>query len=363
MSHDILILGASYGSLLGTKLAMAGHRVTLVCTQSTARLINREGTRVRFPIRGRDTPLEIRSMHLPGSTLACTPDEVDPSAYDMIALGMQESQYGNPDVLPLVQQVAASGRPCMAIMNMPPLAYLHRLDRLSPLGLRRCYAEASLWDDFDPALMTLASPDPQAFRPPEEPKNVLQVGLPTNFKVARFESEQHTALLREIACSIDEARYTCEGVAIDVPVRLKVHDSKFVPLAKWPMLITGNYRCIQAQGAISIRDAVWSDPAASERIYRWVAELCMSIGASAEDLVPFDKYAKAARDLGKPASVARALVGGAKHVERVDALVERIAVQRGGSLPELRTIVDRVDGWLARNRTPVNTDAGLELVR
>lgn len=362
MGHDILILGASYGSLLGTKLALAGHRVTLVCTHSTARVINREGTRVRFPIRGRDTPLEIRSTHLPGSILACTPGEVDPSAYDLIALGMQESQYGNPDVLPLVQQVAASGRPCMAIMNMPPLTYLHRLDRLSPLGLRRCYTDASLWDDFDPALMTLASPDPQAFRPPEEPKNVLHVGLPTNFKVARFESEQHTALLRDIERSIDEARYSCDGEAIDVPVRLKVHDSKFVPLAKWPMLITGNYRCIQAQGAISIRDAVWSDPAASERIYRWVAELCMSIGASAEDLVPFDKYAKAARDLGKPSSVARALVGGATHVERVDALVERIAVQRGGSLPELRAIVDRVDAWLQRNRSPVAADVGLELV-
>ena len=37
-----------------------------------------------------------------------------------------------------------------------------------------------------PKLMTLASPDPQAFRPPEEPMNVLQVALPTNFKVARI---------------------------------------------------------------------------------------------------------------------------------------------------------------------------------
>jgi len=250
----------------------------------------------------------------------------------------------------------------MGIMTMPPLAYLHRLERLSALGLRRCYAEASLWDEFDPALMTLARPDPQAFRPPEEAKNVLHVGLPTNFKVARFESDRHTALLREIERSIDDVRYCGDGEAVDVPVRLKVHESKFVPLAKWPMLITGNYRCIQPQGAMSIRDAVWSDPAASERIYRWVTELCTSIGAGADDLVPFDKYAKAARDLGKPSSVARALVGGAKHVERVDALVERISVQRGGSSPELRAIVDRVDGWLARNRNPVAADAGLELV-
>ena len=32
VKHNILILGASYGSLFGTKLLMAGHRVSLVCT-------------------------------------------------------------------------------------------------------------------------------------------------------------------------------------------------------------------------------------------------------------------------------------------------------------------------------------------
>ena len=42
--HRVLILGASYGSLLGTKLLMAGHDVTLVCTPSTAALVNRSGT-------------------------------------------------------------------------------------------------------------------------------------------------------------------------------------------------------------------------------------------------------------------------------------------------------------------------------
>lgn len=37
----ILILGASYGSLLATKLVMAGHHVTLVCLPHEADLINR----------------------------------------------------------------------------------------------------------------------------------------------------------------------------------------------------------------------------------------------------------------------------------------------------------------------------------
>src|SRR5581483_11310489 len=53
---NVLILGASYGSLFGTKLLLAGHRVALVCTRPTAELINREGTLVRFPIKGRQAP-------------------------------------------------------------------------------------------------------------------------------------------------------------------------------------------------------------------------------------------------------------------------------------------------------------------
>jgi hypothetical protein len=36
---------------------------------------------------------------------------------------------------------------------------------------------------------------------------VLQVGLPTNFKAARFESERETSILRNLEADIDAARY------------------------------------------------------------------------------------------------------------------------------------------------------------
>ena len=36
---DILLMGASYGSLLGAKLLMAGHNVTFVCLPAEADLI------------------------------------------------------------------------------------------------------------------------------------------------------------------------------------------------------------------------------------------------------------------------------------------------------------------------------------
>lgn len=73
MARNILILGASYGSLLGTKLAMAGHDVTLVCTARTAGVINSEGTEVRIKLRDEDTHRAIRSADLPGKVTAMTP--------------------------------------------------------------------------------------------------------------------------------------------------------------------------------------------------------------------------------------------------------------------------------------------------
>ncbi|HZM03827.1 MAG TPA: 2-dehydropantoate 2-reductase N-terminal domain-containing protein, partial [Candidatus Saccharimonadales bacterium] len=122
MQHKILILGASYGSLFGTKLLMAGHAVTLVCTPSTVELINREGTIVRFPVRGRDALLDIPSKKLPGTLSASAPNDVQPERFDLVVLGMQESQYGTKGVAELMGRIAKARVPCLAIMNMPPLS-------------------------------------------------------------------------------------------------------------------------------------------------------------------------------------------------------------------------------------------------
>ena len=346
----ILILGASYGSLLGTKLLLAGHRVTLVCTAPTAELINREGTLVRFPLKGREAPVEIASRRCPGELSACAPNEADPGAFDLIVLGMQESQYGTPGVRELMGRIAGSRKPCFAIMNMPPLPYLKRIPGLSIGALEGCYADPAVWEGFDPALITLASPDPQAFRPADQPKNVLQVGLPTNFKVARFESARDTQLLRGLEADIEATRLRVDGSELEIPVKLKVHESIFVPLAKWPMLIAGNYRCIRADEMIPIREAVHGNVATSREIYDWVAKLCHRLGAESEDLVPFEKYAKAAEGLAKPSSAARALFSGAHHIERVDSLVRRIAHQLELHSEALHEIVALVDERLGRNR-------------
>src|SRR5262249_3427423 len=151
---------------------------------------------------------------------------------------------------------AESHKPCLAIMNMPPLPYLKRIPGLATGDLEECYADPGVWKAFDPAMTTLASPDPQAFRPPDQPKNFLQAGLPTNFKAARFDAEEPTQILRNLETGIESARFNPGDGAVEIPVKLKVHDSIFVPLAKWPMLMAGNYRCIRAEEMISIKDAV-----------------------------------------------------------------------------------------------------------
>jgi hypothetical protein len=349
--YRILILGASYGSLLATKLLMAGHRVSLVCTRGTADLINRAGTRVRFPIKGWQGSLEISSTGLPGVLSACEPHDADPGEFDLVVLAMQESHYGSPGVRGLMRRIARSRKPCLAIMNMPPLPYLKRIPGLWIAPLAQCYADPGVWDGFDPALMTLASPDPQAFRPHDEPKNVLQVGLPTNFKVARFDASGPTGILRDLESGIEAVRFDPDGEALEVPVKLKVHDSVFVPLAKWPMLIAGNYRCIRRDDMIPIKDAVHGNVDESRNVYEWVSRLCNKLGAEDEDLVPFEKYAKAAEGLGKPSSAARALFGGAAHIERVDCLIKQIARQQKLQSATVDEIVTLVDRRLGMNRS------------
>ncbi len=345
-TQKVLILGASYGSLLGVKLALAGHDVKLVCLPKEAELINAKGAIVRMPVKGREGLVEVNSRELAGKLSAAGTAEVRPADYDLIALAMQEPQYRSPGVRELLDEVARSRVPCLSIMNMPPLPYLARIPGVDPAKCTDSYTDATVWKSFDPKLVTLCSPDPQAFRPPEEEVNVLQVRLPTNFKAARFDSEAHTALLRGLERDIEAARFK----GMELPVKLKVHDSVFVPLAKWAMLLAGNYRCVRRDNVISIKEAVHGDLAETRAVYEWVADLCVSLGASRADMVPFEKYANAALSLQSPSSAARALAAGAQYIERVDRLVQSVAAQRGLRSPAVDETVALVDDWLVRNR-------------
>ena len=350
MSYNILLMGASYGSLLASKMLFGGHTIHLVCLPAEADLINAEGFRVRLPVRGRKDPVVLDSRKLPGKVTAGPAAGVNPKDYDLVGLCMQEPQYRSSGVRELLDAVAKSRVPCMSIMNMPPLPYIRRIPGLDHDALKPAYTDPAVWENFDPKCMTLNSPDPQAIRQPDEQVNVLMVTLPTNFKVARFDDEKSTAILRQLEKDIEGARFDTPEGKIELPVKLKVHDSIFVPLAKWAMLLAGNYRCITADGIRTAQEAVHSDLATSRTVYEFVNDLVVKLGANPADLVPFEKYAAAAQSLIRPASAARALSNGAIYIERPDMLVQMIAKQKGLSHPVIDGIVALVNSRLEANR-------------
>ena len=124
-----------------------------------------------------------------------------------------------------------------------------------------------------------------------------------NFKAAVFADPAHTEMLRRLEADI--AAVTVDGK--DVPVKLRVYDSLFVPMAKWSMLLTGNYRCVEADGVRAIRDAVHGDiRCVNDRCMDGLMRWPVSLVPTQPIQVPFEKYANAAQQgLLKPSSAAR----------------------------------------------------------
>ena len=349
-TYKILLMGASYGSLLASKLLFGGHSIHLVCLPAEADLINAEGFRVRLPVRGRSEPVLLESRKLPGKVTAGPAAGVNPKDYDLIGLCMQEPQYRSPGVRELLDAVGKSRVPCMSIMNMPPLSYIKRIPGLDHKALEAAYTDPRVWDSVDPNKITLNSPDPQAIRPPDGKANELLVTLPTNFKCARFVDDKDTAIVRQLEKDVEAARFDAPEGKIELPVKLRVYESIFVPLAKWAMLLAGNYRCITADGMRTAQEAVHTNIEEARSVYNFVNDLVVKLGASPDDLVPFEKYAAAAQSLTRPASAARALNNGAPNIERADKLVQLIARQKGLSHPAIDAQVALVDARLDANR-------------
>lgn len=343
MTLRVLVLGASYGLLPGIRLALAGHRVTLIGRAEEIAAMGRDPLRLELVGRRDGAPIVLAVPPEKGIALT-TPAEADPEQADMVLLAMQEPQYADPVVAELMGRIAASGRPCLSIMNMPPPPFMARLG-IDLAALGGVYASASVWSRFAPELVTLASPDAQAVRLDPAQPGVLTVTLASNFKVAPFARAEDQALLERLAR--DWAAFKHHGQR--PPVQLLAQHTLHVPLAKWPMLIAGNCRCLVEGGVRPIAEAVHADLASSERLYGVVSELARSLGAREADLVPFAAYAKAAQGLTRPSSLARALASGATRVERIDLLIMRLLATQDLDPAPLEPIVAAIEERLAEN--------------
>jgi hypothetical protein len=137
-----------------------------------------------------------------------------------------------------------------------------------------------------------------------------------------------------------------DGSKIELPVKLRVYDSIFVPLAKWSMLLAGNYRCVTKDGMRTAQEAVHSDIETSRSVYNFVFDLCVKLGASPSDLVPFENTPPQRR-LVRPASAARPAERRPQHPARRQAV--QIAKRRPPATPPSAQVA-LVDERLAANR-------------
>ncbi len=323
---SVLVLGASYGLLPATRIALAGHAVTIVCRAEEGDSIAASGVAVHLPERGGGSVFTLSpDAHVgrgsPGSIGFVTPQMAQPNDADFVFLAMQEPQLKAAEIHSLMRVIAQARVPVLSLQNMPPPPFLNRIG-LEKSVYGAAYTSLSVWDGFDPDLFSLASPDAQAVRQDPTSPGALTITLATNFKAAQFGDDDAQNVLQRLAQDVDASRPGGKHPS----VRLVPSEYLHAPLAKWPMLICGNCRCLRENAEpVSIAEAVHSDLTASREIYDWTASIARQMGAPDSAMVPFDRYADVAHQLTLPSSLARGLAAGAPAVERIDILLASIA--------------------------------------
>jgi len=338
----ILIFGASYGIVIATKLMLAGYDVTCVCKSDEALIINKDGFTLELP-GYLNKNLKISSQELPGKILALTPEDVNLENINLVFLAMQEAQYKDSNIEMLLTNIAKQKIPSVSIMNIPPYSYLKNFNLTNLDRIKTLYKSYEIWEKFDLNFLTHCSADPQVYKPDLKKINYINVRLASNFKISNFKDLNSSNLLKEISNKVKSSRIKTKNTEIRMPINLNVYDSAHISLSKWPMLITGNYRCIDPTGIISIKDAVFQNIEESKIIYNDVMKLCSLIGAEEKNLINFDTYLKAAKNLTAPSSVARAAYSGSQNFERVDKLVLFLAEDKGLQIHKLKEIVKIFD--------------------
>lgn len=351
-TRHLLVLGAAYGLLPAVRMAQAGHCVTVMCRAEEQADLAAHGAKISFLRRDGQigqtltAPAE-RGPSTQAGRLGLIGADVDPAGFDMVFSALAEPHLAAPEIGQLFARIAAARRPLVVLANLLPLPFLARFAQVDLAALRPAYQGRAVWAGIDPDLVTAASPDAQAVRADPACAHHLTVTLASNFKIAPFVGADHQQILAQIAADVGAFRQN----GLPLPVRMMAQASAFVPLAKWPMLMTGNCRSVTLSGPPRpIADAVGDDPDQSRQIYDHVTEIIRRIGADAADIVPFVAYASAAKALTRPSSLARALAKGATEVERIDLMIARTAAALALQSPLIDTIVAQIEARLATNR-------------
>ena len=114
---------------------------------------------------------------------------------------------------------------------------------------RDSYTDPSVWASFDPeARSRSAAPIRRPSGRPRRRPTCCRCACPPTSRRRASSPMRIRRCCASSAADIEAARFEVDGEKIELPVKLKVHDSVFVPLAKWAMLLAGNYRCVKADG-------------------------------------------------------------------------------------------------------------------
>ena len=321
----ILIYGASYGILVASKLMLAGYDVVCVCKKEEADLINNEGFSLEIDSYLKKKVI-LKSEKLNGNIKAIQPESINLDNVKLVFLAMQEAQYHNSAILDSLSLIAKKKIPTISIMNIPPSIYLKnfKINENDYQELSVAYKNFNLLNKFDINFITHSSADPQIFKPFSNLNNYISVRLASNFRIAKFRDKSSAELIEKISNQIKISRYILNNKKTRIPVYLNLYDSNFVPISKWPMLITGNYRCLNNNQLMSIEEVVSQNIGLSKEIYDDVQMLCRSLGASDEELIKFETYLKVAKKLISPSSVARLAFAKNKNFERLDKLIKSL---------------------------------------
>lgn len=337
---NIVVLGAAYGLLPAMRCLSAGHNITVICRPDEQRALIDDGAKVTFSASGQVLSAAAAYGAAPSGVLGVSGAGYDVSSSDLAILAMSEPHFSSPEIVSLIRRIAAANIPVLSISNTPPPAFLSRLNSIDAGDLKDAFVAWATWQHLDPALVTSASPDAQAVRRNPAKTNELTVTLGSNFKVAPFERPQDQAMLEGLARDVAADRQDGETMS----ARFIAHSSLHVPLSKWPMLLTGNCRCLQPDvSIIPIAAAVNTDKAASEQAYQWTLDLVRRLGAKSDELVPFKHYSVVSRRLIAPSSFARAAAAGVPAIERIDKMIQLAGRSFGLSFPELDRIVEQTD--------------------
>tara|TARA_B110000305_G_C19406756_1_gene623198 strand:- start:806 stop:1852 length:1047 start_codon:yes stop_codon:yes gene_type:complete len=343
--YNCLIVGASYGSLLAMKLIMAGHSVKIVGQNHEVDAINKKGINVSIKTKLKQKKLILNSKNYSKNLKAIDSSKVNCKEIDIAFFALKEIHFSQNNIIELVKQLAEHKVPAVALMNMPPLTILKKNENLKTKNYKNYYLNPEIWEIFDQKNLTATSADPQTICNICDGMVSHTVTLNSNFKISKFQNFKHDRMLINLENDIKNIRVNNQRV----PILLKIYESKYIFMTKWPMLITGNYRCFTAKGIRSIKESVFHDLKYSEKIYNSIYNLCIKLGCSKNDLVEFRHYANAAKKLIYPSSFSREIDKNKISVERLDKLIKKISEEQSVKLNFLNDITEKIELRLDNN--------------